>query len=206
MIEDHAHVDPSLRVLLHHVLLEELVEHGEDGVRVLGPGLGLADPLGDRAEHLAEPLAIGAGSHPQPVAEVVNEHDVPGAEELGREEVGHRAVRPRLRIVLADKVVDVAVEDEQAGGTCVILLGELSGPAGEPFRNGHGTVSRQRRRGGRRASWQDGRRNWCGHRLGFNTTLHHGSSLLTSTLEKVKPSLRKGRSVNLAPGDMLTFE
>ena len=62
MIEDYAHVDPFLRVLLHHVLLEELVEHGEGGVRVLGPGLGLADPLGDRAEHLAEPLAIGAGS------------------------------------------------------------------------------------------------------------------------------------------------
>ena len=206
MIEDHAHVDPSLRVLLHHVLLEELVEHGEDGVRVLGPGLGLADPLGDRAEHLAEPLAIGAGSHPQPIAEVVDEHDVPRAKELGGEEVGHGAVRSRPRIFLADKVVDVAVEDEQAGGTCVILLGELSGPAWEPLRNGRGTVSRQRRRGGRRASLQDGRSSWRGRRLGFSTPLHHGSSLLTSTLEKARPSLCKGRSVSLARSDTFTFE
>ena len=80
-------------IVFHDVLLEELVDQGQDGVGILGPGLGLADPFGDRTEHLAEPVAVGAGSHPQAIAQVVNQDDVPGAEELGRQEVGRGAVR-----------------------------------------------------------------------------------------------------------------
>ena len=61
MVEDHAEADPLGRVVLHQVLLDELVEQGEDGVGVAGPGLRLADPLASRADHLAEPLGVGAG-------------------------------------------------------------------------------------------------------------------------------------------------
>ena len=116
VVEDHAEADPLGRVVLHQVLLDELVEQGEDGVGVPRPGLGLADPLGDRADHLAEPLARRCRRTSAGLAEVVPQHDVPGAEELGRQELGDGCRRSAgSPSSCADQVVDVAVEDEQAG-------------------------------------------------------------------------------------------
>ena len=55
IVEDDSQADPLGRVCLHENALDELVEQGEDHVRVAGPGFGLADPFGEQAR------ASGAG-------------------------------------------------------------------------------------------------------------------------------------------------
>ncbi len=139
-------------IVFQDVLLEELIDERQDGIGILGPAPGLADPFRDRSEHLAQPLAVGACGHPQPVAEVVHQDDVPVAEELGRQEVRHRSIRTRLARVQADQVIDVAVKDEQASRAGEVLVGEFPGPGGKPPGNRSGFITwQQLRRGG---SWR----------------------------------------------------
>ena len=80
--------------------------------------LGRIAPAGrERLEHRPQPVAVSSGLRPQPLAQVVAEDQVPTAEDLRGEKLRQAAIgvcRPR-RLGAMNQVVDVAVQDEQAG-------------------------------------------------------------------------------------------
>ncbi len=138
VFEDHPDADLLGRVLLHQDLADELIEQGEDSVRVAGPGLGLADPLGGLRDHPAQAVGVVAGEDAEPLAEVIPEDDVPGAEDLGGQEIGQAAVARDRAAGLGSRheVVDVAVQHEHAGRAGEVEFGEFARPDREP--GGHG--------------------------------------------------------------------
>ena len=53
MVEDQADADLVIRIRLHEILLDELIDQAEDAIGVLGPHPGLADPRFEQPDHLS---------------------------------------------------------------------------------------------------------------------------------------------------------
>ena len=100
---------------------------GSRGHALGSPIRSLTRPTIFRSRSPSEP-----GGQPKALAQVVPQDDVPAPKELRRQKVGEAAVRPSCPCFLADQVVHVAVQHEQARRTGEVLLGKLACPARKP--------------------------------------------------------------------------
>ena len=104
----------------------------QHGVGVAGPVAGFSPPGGKLLLHDPQPLGVVASLRAQTLAQVVAQHHVPAAEDLGREELGQIAVGLLRSFATTDQVMDIAVQNEEAGRAGEIQIGQFPCPARTP--------------------------------------------------------------------------
>ena len=114
-IQNQRHAFASGRISFYLDALDDSAKAVKQGIRVMRPGRGVAQLACKVIHHALAALGVAASQGAESAGKVVMQDHVPRAEHLSGEKLRQVAVRVTVGRRGAKQIVDVSVQNEQAG-------------------------------------------------------------------------------------------